>query len=639
MTLQKKFFYAVLGLIGIFIIFIASLTAFNTIDEVNTTIASEISIQSEQLIDVLNTTDAIMAERVQNSMRLLKKMSAELGTPSQQGTAIVNGVNANNVVLGNTPQANNFELVDGLTEIMDGTATIFSKTDEDYIRIATNVIKDGNRAIGTKLSPTGKAIQNIKRGEAYYGEVDILGSPYLTGYAPLKDANQQTIGIWYVGYSADLKVIHAAIEKSSILNKGFIALLDPNGQLGIHSKHIESKEVEAALNGNEDWTITKLPFEKWGYQIVLASNNDEVSSLVIYEIFIAVLKQIIFGAAILITIFLLLRKIVGDRIQEYIASINNIADGEGDLTIRFDESVNDEFGEMGKGLNRLLNRVRNTVLDVKGASTKMIEETNRLTKLANTTQEQIAALSEESEKMAASATELEEQASSVEDNSIQANEAAISANQDANESVTNLNQTIEDIKRQALNTESTVKVIQELAKSSEEISGVMDVIRNIAEQTNLLALNAAIEAARAGEQGRGFAVVADEVRSLASRTQTSTEEIRLMIEKLQAGSKEASHSMDANKSSAIETVESTSKTGEVLQQALKSVNSIKQFNESIAAMASQQKQVCVGIKLGIDNVNGISSENYKKATEMKDMCEKLAAHVTSMQHQLSRYKV
>jgi methyl-accepting chemotaxis protein len=241
--------------------------------------------------------------------------------------------------------------------------------------------------------------------------------------------------------------------------------------------------------------------------------------------------------------------------------------------------------------------------------------------------------------MANAASQLEEKASAVEENTNKANDAAMNAGQETDLSVSTLNQTIVDIKTQATNTESSVSVIEELAKSSEEISGVMEVIRNIAEQTNLLALNAAIEAARAGEQGRGFAVVADEVRSLASRTQSSTEEIRTMIEKLQAGSKEASNAMASNKISALETVESTTNTGDVLQKALLAVDQIKSLNSATATMASQQRQVSVEIKKGVDEVNEISNINNTSANNMKSMCNEMTSLVNQMRDKLNSYSM
>ena len=638
MTIQQKFFYAVATIVAFFAILLAIISGYQSASQTQKMINSDILKQKNHIIDVLDTTDSIMAERVQNSMRLLKKMGAELGPARSEGTVSVNGVTANNIYLGSSGQGNNFELVDGLTEIMNGTATIFSKTGQDYVRIATNVIKNDKRAIGTKLSSTGKAIVNINNGKPYFGQVDILGNPFLTGYAPMFNNNGETIGIWYVGYSADLRSIQNTIANSRLLEDGFIALLDAKGNVRANSSNLSESEVDKALSNSNDWQLTKVSYDKWGYSIVLAASNAEVSSTIWSSVIGAAVQQLIAGLVILATIFFLLNKIVGHRIQNYIDTINEVASGQGDLSVRFDEGNSDEFGRMAKGLNRLFSRVEDTITDVKSTSSKLIDKALALNELATNAQASVQQLSEEVSSMTRSASILEEKATAVEQNTAKADEAATTADKETNLSVETLNKTIIDIRGQADNTQNSVLVIEELARSSEEISGVMEVIRNIAEQTNLLALNAAIEAARAGEQGRGFAVVADEVRSLASRTQKSTEEIRTMIERLQAGSKEASTAMATNKASALETVDSTSKTGAVLQQALAAVDQIKTLNSATAIMASQQKEVSMDIKLGIDNVNRITEGNTASASDMKRMSDELSALVSTMKDKLNSYK-
>ena len=638
MTIQQKFFYAVATIVAFFAILLAIISGYQSASQTQKMINSDILKQKNHIIDVLDTTDSIMAERVQNSMRLLKKMGAELGPARSEGTVSVNGVTANNIYLGSSGQGNNFELVDGLTEIMNGTATIFSKTGQDYVRIATNVIKNDKRAIGTKLSSTGKAIVNINNGKPYFGQVDILGNPFLTGYAPMFNNNGETIGIWYVGYSADLRSIQNTIANSRLLEDGFIALLDAKGNVRANSSNLSESEVNKALSNSHDWQLTNVSYDKWGYSIVLAASNAEVSSTIWSSVIGAAVQQLIAGLVILATIFFLLNKIVGHRIQNYIDTINEVASGQGDLSVRFDERNSDEFGRMAKGLNRLFSRVEDTITDVKSTSSKLIDKALALNELATNAQASVQQLSEEVSSMTRSASILEEKATAVEQNTAKADEAATTADKETNLSVETLNKTIIDIRGQADNTQNSVLVIEELARSSEEISGVMEVIRNIAEQTNLLALNAAIEAARAGEQGRGFAVVADEVRSLASRTQKSTEEIRTMIERLQAGSKEASTAMATNKASALETVDSTSKTGAVLQQALAAVDQIKTLNSATAIMASQQKEVSMDIKLGIDNVNRITEGNTASASDMKRMSDELSALVSTMKDKLNSYK-
>lgn len=640
MTIQTKFLYAIASVIAISTLIMATIGALDSASKARSDIETQTTLQIDKVLQVLDTTDNIMAQRVQSSMRYLQQSANELGAPRQQGSVRVNGVEANDIYLGDSAQGNNFTLVDSVTEMMDGTATIFSKTGDDYIRISTNVINNGSRAIGTKLSPTGKAIAKIEQGQAYYGAVDILGRPFLTGYAPMKNASGQTIGIWYVGYSADLSVLFSSIENSRILNKGFIALLDKKGQVRTHSNSITTERLAEVLSGSDgSFEIQRVDYEKWGYQLVLGVDSSEVSAQVFTSVTKSAISQLLAGVLILIVIFFLLKNILGKGLSTYVDAINEIADGEGDLTVRFSEAKQDEFGQMAKGLNRLLAKVQNTIVDVNQTALRLIETTHALTSLANSTQSSIAGLNDEVTNIASSAQSLEEQASSVEDNTIKANEAALIADKETSLSVSTLAKTIEDIRIQAANTESSVSVIEELARSSEEISGVMDVIRNIAEQTNLLALNAAIEAARAGEQGRGFAVVADEVRSLASRTQTSTEEIRSMIEKLQAGSKQASATMAQSNESALSTVESTTKTGEVLKQALASVDTIKTLNQATATMASQQRTVSVGIKNGIDSINVISNENTKSAVDIKTKCAELSSLVEEIKQKLAGYVI
>lgn len=141
------------------------------------------------------------AEDVQASMQLLKSKAAALGAPSINGEDAVAGKAVPALYFGDTKMNNNFTLVDEVQKEMGGTATFFVKSGEEFVRVATNVMKDdGSRAIGTILDPKGKAIAAIAKGENFFGEVDILGKPYITGYEPIRDAANGVIGIYYVGY-------------------------------------------------------------------------------------------------------------------------------------------------------------------------------------------------------------------------------------------------------------------------------------------------------------------------------------------------------------------------------------------------------------------------------------------------------
>jgi hypothetical protein len=140
-------------------------------------------------------------DKVHKSMDLLKAEAAKLGAAKIDGTDTVAGKTVPAIYFGSTKIDNNFDLVDDVVKQMGGTATIFVKSGDDYVRVSTNVKKDdGSRAIGTVLDPNGKAIASIKKNEAFYGDVDILGKPYTTGYDPIHDGSGAVIGIYYVGY-------------------------------------------------------------------------------------------------------------------------------------------------------------------------------------------------------------------------------------------------------------------------------------------------------------------------------------------------------------------------------------------------------------------------------------------------------
>ncbi len=139
--------------------------------------------------------------RVASAMQLLESMTGQLGPPKIDGSDTVADKQVPAIYFGATKMNNNFELVDEVGTKTRGTATIFVRHGDDYVRVATNVKKDdGSRAIGTVLDPAGKAIESIRKGEPYYGEADILGKPYITGYKPIRDSSQNVIGIYYVGY-------------------------------------------------------------------------------------------------------------------------------------------------------------------------------------------------------------------------------------------------------------------------------------------------------------------------------------------------------------------------------------------------------------------------------------------------------
>ena len=639
MSILRKFVLFLFSVILVVTILLGVLNALSVSDTINQQVNNVKQQTASELLNILDVTDSLMSGRVKSSMNLLLERINGHGQAELGSQVTVNGTDALQLKFGSHDVTNNYQLVDGLTSVMGGTATIFSEFNDNFIRISTNVMKDGVRATGTKLSSTGKAIEQIKLNKAFYGQVDILGNPYLTGYEPLTNKAGKVIGIAYVGYSADLVALEKALAKSKILERGFVVLRDSKGNARLHSEHVNATQIEAALGKEADkWDTTIIPFDKWGYDIVLSYSIEEKNSIIFNELAWLIFKILLAGGAVLVCIYFLVNHIVGNPLRQFILVINNIASKDGDLTIRFDENSNDEFGAMAKGFNMLLIKLQHTISDISQSTQGLVLSTKQLTGVANKSTDLVKQLTDKTKGISSSINILQSNAHDVADNTKLANEAARVSDTETNRSVAALDKTIGQIQAQADEINKSVEVIQSLAQSSSDISGVLEVIRNIAEQTNLLALNAAIEAARAGEQGRGFAVVADEVRSLASRTQASTTEIHAMIERLQSGSKQATSIMVTNKDTAFETVKSTQEAGQILRNALESVARIYSLNAQTADYAQQQIRTSESISSDIQTINSMGERNADYANQVNENCKKLSQVVMSIENNLAQYK-
>lgn len=330
-------------------------------------------------------------------------------------------------------------------------------------------------------------------------------------------------------------------------------------------------------------------------------------------------------------------KINGKRAELIVHSLGALS--KGDLTHKLSILGKDEFAWMCWEYSQARKGFAELVKEILGNAGQLAAAAEELSAITEQSNSGVMRQKGEIGHVATAMNEMSATVSEVSKNADNAATAAQEADDRAKDGWDVVNTTVETINSLASEVQNTSNVIENLKGDSLSIGTVLDVIRDIAEQTNLLALNAAIEAARAGEQGRGFAVVADEVRTLASRTQQSTSEINDMIERLQNGANQAVSVMEMGRAKAEESVEQAAKAGEALQAITGVVDNIKNMNTQIASAAEEQTTTAEEINRNIVNISEVSEETANGSQQTANASEELARLASELQNQVNKFKV
>lgn len=352
----------------------------------------------------------------------------------------------------------------------------------------------------------------------------------------------------------------------------------------------------------------------------------QLAAITINSVIFGTLLALLAGAGIALAV----TRAVVNPMWKTNQALRKISDG--DLTQRIAVTSHDEIGQMAGNFNTFADKLQAMIAQIAASTNQLSEASADMAAITNQTSSGVANQKLATEQVATAINEMSATVQDVATNASQASNSAAEADKEAKAGDQVVRTTVTAIEKLATEVDESAQVIEKLKVDSGNIGSVLDVIKNIAEQTNLLALNAAIEAARAGEQGRGFAVVADEVRSLAQRTQQSTSEIEALIQSLQQGAEQSVEVMEKNRNNARETVAQAKSASTSLASITDAVESILALNTSIATATEEQSSVAEEINRSVTNIQQISEETAQGATRI----EESTAGLTRLGQQLQK---
>ncbi|MDD5177026.1 MAG: methyl-accepting chemotaxis protein [Sterolibacterium sp.] len=369
--------------------------------------------------------------------------------------------------------------------------------------------------------------------------------------------------------------------------------------------------------------------------ISLDSINQAAHEATLKIIGVVVVMLVVF----IVFIFVFVKSSVSTPLEHLSRNLSQIAEGEGDLTRRLSVEHHDEIGQTSEIFNAFMDKIQSVVADVKKSAEQVMATAQQL---ASSSQELTASSDQQTQATVAMAAAIEEITASiatVADNANSAHEMATKAGQLSSEGAGRVRSAVEEMSKISTSVGQSTQMIQELDGKSTEISNIVSVIKDIAEQTNLLALNAAIEAARAGEQGRGFAVVADEVRKLAERTSVSTQEIAKMIGAIQQSTQSSVQSMDLSNTQVQQGMRLTEQSGDSMTHIEDSTIKVQNVVDGISSALREQSQAASQLAQEVEKISQKSEKNSFLAKQSSGAADHLEEQARTLKQAVDRFKV
>jgi methyl-accepting chemotaxis protein len=606
--------------------------------EIRKRAAEEVTEQTARIFETFSTLDGLSSESVHSAMRVLLREAGQFGSPQLGDSTVIAGQNVPDLKLGKTSQSESYDLVDRVKGLMGGTATLFVRRGNDFVRVSTNVMKaDGSRAVGTLLDSKGKAWAALNRGEAFYGVVDILGKPYMTGYEPIRDGQGTIIGAWYVGYPlSTLGSLRSQIESTRILDHGFIVLLRGDGSIIFKPDQISPEAIQDRISRRESnsWAVFSSSYDKWNYTLLAAYPQADVSGQVHRMQGLIILCTILMAILVVAVLYAILNRLVLRPVQALIQQMENA-----DLNTVLREDRKDEIGTLARAFDNFIAQVRQVWLEVANVSEQLAGAAGDLSGISNVQAESAEKQSSQAGQVVVAMQEMSSTVENISQSSSKAAEAARQAVDTAHTGGAVVAESVASMKSLISSAGKTSQQIESLGRHSQEIGRITAVIDEIAKQTNLLALNAAIEAARAGEQGRGFAVVAGEVRRLAERTTGATGEIARMVTAIQKETQLAVEAMSLNTAEVEKGSQTTQEAVERLKQIIRMADQVGGMISQIAAAANEQSVTALQVNSNVDQIAALVKESASEAQHAAEACGNLSGLAQRLQELVAQFQL
>ncbi|KFZ37601.1 chemotaxis protein [Shewanella mangrovi] len=481
-----------------------------------------------------------------------------------------------------------------------------------------------------------------------------------TGDVKLFINYQQVNGRALVGLGKSLNDMANLLSSFKVEQTGQVYLVDEQGMVQIHrdkqlvgKTQLQQLYPGANLNSlleKQSMAMTQVDSDK-GELMVASSYMPEIGWYLVAEVpqnevFGALDKatwQIFAWTLIICAVFILLAVWVGGSISRPISAAANmfaeLGQGDGDLRKRLPVDRTDELGKLAQGFNRFVDKIQASIQDVAHTSNTLTTAAQMAASHSQQTAKDSQQQHDHAMTVAAAVNEMGATVSEIAANAAQAADAARNADQDAASGQQVVSRALEVISQLSQDVSQMADIIANLSHNTDAIGSVLDVIRSISEQTNLLALNAAIEAARAGEAGRGFSVVADEVRSLATRTAKSTDEVQQMIDKLQSEAGKAVAAMQQSQQRSAQGVSAADEATDALQQISSRISLISDMNIQVAAATEQQSSAVNEINQHLTEISDVSARSESRAAEAANASEQLNQLAASLAQLVAQFKV